>query len=59
MLVDIEVERHQRMIGEHHTLRLLKKRTPPRRVDLCRGLRQQRIVFGVLVVRQIDAEVAL
>ena len=59
MLVDVEVQRDERRVGEHQPLGLLEQRAAPRRIDRGRGARQQRVISGAVVVRQVEAEVAL
>src|SRR5437660_3246889 len=59
MLVDVEVERDQRVIVQHYALGLLQQLASLRDADLRRGSDQQSIVCGVAVVSQVEPEVAL
>ena len=59
VLVHVEIERNQRVVGERDAFRLLRAaRGAARRRPARRGV-EQRVVRGARVVRQVDAEVAL
>src|SRR5882762_11949170 len=49
VLVDVEVQRDERVIAQHHALGLLEQRAPLRRVGFGRRALEQRVVGRALV----------
>src|SRR5688572_5058941 len=58
-LAYIEIDREQRMIGQHQALRLLEQGAAPGGVGLDDSLGEQGVIPRVRVPSEIDAEVAL
>ena len=59
LLVDVKIERYQRMVVQHDALGALQQLATLADVGLERRRAEQAVVFRAAVMRQVDAEVAL
>ena len=59
VLVDVEIDRQKRVVGQHDAFGFLEQCAPPGRIGLADRVGEQSVVARVRVTREIDPEVAL